>query len=320
MNGPAHHGASPDDARSRHTASAARRRIGWRAANRIVSGKDGGPGAEGLHALIAVASTSKPKPSAPASAASFASADRTDAEADAAGREAMLAAYRESAADWESRAGRRARSGNRARQGAGDRHTSRALVLRFATAVLLVCGVGVAAAGAGVLPAGVQRIAHDYLGIGGVSAPATHVAPSSGAAIGPSTGSGGDGNGAAAPSMAAGGSNAAPASSEVIMALCQKVSQDGDNWEAGVNAAGRATLIAAAGDERTVKTYCARQLASGGDGNGNGGGNGHGSGNGNGPTPPPAASTKPSPAPSAGPTETHGKTHASRSPDAHGAG
>jgi hypothetical protein len=318
VNGNAHHGGPPDDTRSRRKGSAAPRRIGWRAANRIVSGKDGGPRADGLRALITVASMPKQSPAT--------STDRAHAEAEPAGREAMLAAYRESATDGEPGAWQRRGNRSSARKGASGRHTSLALVLRFTTAVLLVCGVGAAAASAGVLPAGVQRIARDYFGIGGASAPATHVSvPSSSAVItGPPKSSGGKGNGAAAPSSAA-RSNAAPASSDVITALCHKISQNDGDWELGVDAAGQAALITAAGDEHKVRNYCAQLLANGNDGNGNGNGSG-GNGNGNGLTPLPAASpkglaasSKPSPVPSAEPTGPHGKTHVSHSPAAHGA-
>ena len=311
MNGNEYRGASPHGVRSRRTASAAHRPIGWRAANRILNGQDGGPGTEDLHALIAIASaTASTSAPAPASSfAAFASDDhaRAEARAAAAGREAVLSAFRESAAGWKPGAGRRTGSrngGSRTAQttsrGTSSRHTSRVLVLRFTTAVLLVVGVGAAAASAGVLPSGMQRIARNYFGIGGVSAPSTHVPSSNAVTTGPPNGSGGDGS-AAAPS---GTASVAPASSAVVVALCQQIAQNEGNWETGVAPADQATLITAAGGEHKVKGYCAHMLA----------------GKDKGSTPSPVATGTPSPAPSVDATETHGKAHVSHPPATHGAG
>ena len=178
-------------------------------------------------------------------------------------------------------------------------------MLRFATAVLIVCGVGVAAASVGVLPSGAQRIAHDYFGIGGASAPSTHVpssiAVTTGAPRGNSGDSDGNSNSAVVPSTT---SNAAPASSAVLVPLCQQVFQDPGKWEQDLGTADQATLITAAGSEQKVKSYCARLLASAGKDA----------------TPSHAATGAPPPAPSAAPTETHGKAHVSHSPGAKGNG
>lgn len=202
----------------------------------------------------------------------------------------------------------------------GSRNASRALVLRFATAVLLVCGVGAAAASAGVLPTGVQRIAHDYFGIGRVSAPSTHVPSSSVATASPARGSnGGDGNGngAAAPSAA---TSATPRNSDVVVALCQKITQGrGGNWKSGLSATDQATLIAAAGDEHKVRRYCGRLLKGAGTST---------NGKGSNPDPSPAATNShrpaatgtPSPVPSVRPDKPRGKAHASHSAAAHGGG
>lgn len=299
-------------------------------ANRILKGKHGGSGSEDLHALITVASMGPftdssvvPVEPGPVSArAASTSAGRAHAEAESVSREAMLTAFRESAAAWESGAGQRRTGGGTAaqksvqktaRKAVGGRAAPRALVLRFATAVLLVCGVGVAAASAGVLPTGMQRIAHEYLGIGGVSAPSTQVPASSAAAGGLTKGSSGsrNSNSAAAPSAVIG---AAPKSTDIVVALCQRISQGrGSSWQSGLSTADQATLIAAAGNQDNVKDYCGRLLA-GTTGKGHNtvpspaATNSHG----------PAATGKPSSAPSVGPDEPRGKAHPSHSAAAHG--
>lgn len=254
------------------------RRIGWRAANRILSGQDGGRGTEDLRTLIAIA-------------AAPLAADAAHAQSTA--HDAVLTAFRETAAAPQP-TGRQA-----VRQAARSRHTSRALVLQFAAAVLVVCGVGAAAASAGVLPAGMQRIAHDYFGVGSLPAPSTHV-PSSNAAT-----SGAPTNGASRP--AAPSASGLPASPAVIVALCQKIADDHGNWHADLDAADQATLIAAAGDDHKVKAFCAQLLANAGR------------------TAVPSAKASDTPAapsvtPSVEPTETHGNAHVSRSPAPHGAG
>lgn len=316
-NGTEHHGGSPDGIRPRRKAATPPRPIGWRAANRIVKGQRGGPGTEDLHALIAIASA---PPSAAKSAPSFTSASAEHARAtESAGHEAMLAAFRESGAAWETGVARRGGSRRAAhrdgRKSAGrsarSRQASLALVLRFATAVLIVCGVGVAAASAGVLPPGVQRIAHQYLGIGGVSTPSTHVPSSSAVTTGAPGGNSSNGNNGAVPSMTG---SAAPASSAVLVSLCQRVFQDPGKWQQDLPAADQATLITAAQDEHKVKSYCAQLLADVGKDATPSPGTTRGNGD--------AATGAPSLAPSAVPTQTqtHGKAHVSRSPEVKGDG
>lgn len=255
------------------------RPIGWRAANRIVNGQDGGPGAEDLHALISIASTS--------------TRSSAQAHADSASHEAALTAFRESATSPRSN-GRKA-----AQKSARTRRTSDALVLRFATAVLLVCGVGAAAATAGVLPEGAQRIAHDYFGIGGVSAPSTHVPSSSAGTSGHSNANGTGSSAVAVPPT----TSTMPTASVVMTTLCENVSDHQSDWQSALDPADQATLIAAAGGEHKVKGYCARILASGGK-NAT-------------PSPGPTDATG---TPTATPTVTHGKAHVSHSPAAHSSG
>lgn len=255
------------------------RPIGWRAANRIVNGHDGGPGAEDLQALISIASTS--------------TRNSAQALADAASHDAVLTAFRESATT--SQPSRR----KAAQQTARARRTSGAVVVRFATAVLLVCGVGAAAATAGVLPEGVQRIAHDYFGIGRVSAPSTHV-PSSGAGTTGHSNANGTGSSAVAVPPT---TSAMPTDSVVMTTLCQKVSDHENDWQSALEPADQATLIAAAGGEHKVKGYCAQMLAGGGK-NAT-------------PSPGPTDATD-TPIPT--PTVTHGNAHVSHSPAAHSSG
>lgn len=270
------------------------RPIGWRAASRILKGHDGGPGTEDLRAFIEIASASAPTSTSTSPSSGAIGAMR--AETEPAGREAMLTAFRENAAVAQPARRMDGRKAAHSQKSVRSRRTSGAVVLRFTTAILLVCGVGAAAASAGVLPAGVQRIAHDYFGIGGVSAPSTHV-PSSGAGTSGSSNGGGAGSNAAIPQMTNG---VMPTNSTVMVTLCQQVAKNG-NWKADLNAADQATLTAAAGGEHKVKGFCTRLLA----------------GVGKGATPSPDVSGTPAATPSVEPTETHGNAHVSHSPDTH---
>lgn len=254
----------PDDGRSpRRTAS---QRIGRRAAGRILKGRDGGRGTEDLRTLIRIASAPVPT-------------GRADAErAEAVLPHALLAAFHETAAASSASAGRPTRR----------RSTSRALVVRFAASILVVCGVGVAAASAGVLPAGMQRIAHDYLGVGAApSSPTGH--PSS------NTDTSGSPTGGTATTPLTTGE--VPTSA--VAALCRQISPSGSDWRGSLSAADQKTLITAADGDHKVRSYCARLLAD------------------------LDAGVKASPSPEAGlpsslpsvkPTPTHGNPHASRSP------
>lgn len=286
MNSTGRHGGSPDDIRPPRRAAASRR-LGWRAANRIVNGQDGGQGTEDLRMLIAIASA--PLPS-------------DGAHAESAARDAVLTAFRETAAAPQPTGRRAARAAVSAR----TRRASGALVLRFTAAIAIVCGVGAAAASAGVLPPGMQRIAHDYFGVGSAPARSTH-APSTVASGAPS---GGVSRPAIRPPTASG----VPTSADAVVALCQQVAAShGDNWQDTLDAADQATLIAAAGGKHEVKSYCAELLVSPSPSQSAG--------------PSPSQSAAPSPsatdatgAPSATPTVTHGNAHVSRSPAARSTG
>ncbi|HEV2343929.1 MAG TPA: hypothetical protein VGS97_07545 [Actinocrinis sp.] len=271
MSGAAFPNGTPDDGRSPRRAAARRtgpRRIGWRAAGRILSGQDGGRGTEDLRTLIMIASEPVPAPTGHAGTG----------HAQPVLPHGLLAAFHETAATSAVGAGRPVRR----------RSTARVLVVRFAASILVVCGVGVAAASVGVLPAGMQRIAHDYLGVGAAPSSSTgHPSPNA-ATSGTPTG------GTATTPLTTG---AVPTSA--MAALCRQISQTGSDWRGDLSAADQTTLITAAGDEHKVKAYCARLLET--------------LGNDVKATPSPETSP-PSSIPSVKPTQTRGNPHVSRSP------
>lgn len=274
MSGAEYPDGGPGDGRSPRQTGLRRiepRRIGWRAAGRVLNGQDGGRGTEDLRTLIAIASAPAPTPTG------HAGAERTQSVLP----NAVLAAFHETAAAPQTTASRPVRRHSASR--------TRTLVLRFAASVLVVCGAGVAAASAGVLPAGMQRIAHDYLGVGGAPSPST----------------GGSSANAATSGVPTGGAAATPPTTGTVptstmAALCRQVPQTtGSDWRANLSAADQTTLITAAGADHKVKSYCARLLESL-----EGGAKA-------------TASPEPSPSsaiPSVKPTPTHGNPHASRSP------
>lgn len=287
------------------------RRIGWRAAGRLLDGQDGGRGTEELRTLITLASVPM-----------YAITARTEsAERDAASRDlvligsalhdvtvsgtpplpdALLAAFRESASLTPTTTTTAAKTTAVRRQ-----PPTRTVVLRFGAAVLVVCGAGTAAASVGVLPAGMQRIAHEYLGVGSAPAQSTQARPSSAAA---SRGSAGSDN-EAVPTPTTGA-----ASASTVISLCRQISQAGDDWSADLSAADRATLIAAAGYERKVTAYC-KQLLDGMSNSAAAKGKPDPSASSNASaTPSPEPTGKPSGTPNAKPTTTRGNTHASHAP------
>lgn len=248
------------------------RRIGWRAAGRILDGRHGGRGTDDLHALIAMASAPASPPTGHAGTG----------RAEAVPPNAVLAAFHETAAASPTTARKPVRRGS----------SSRGLALRFAASILVVCGAGVAAASAGVLPSGMQRIAHDYLGVGSAPASSAQVPSSSAATSGTPT------SGAATTPITTG---AVPTSA--VAALCRQISPTGSDWRANLSTADQATLISAAGGDHKVKQYCARVLEDFQESPKA--------------TPSPETIGTPSSIPSAKPTQTHGDPHASRSPMPH---
>lgn len=278
--------------------------IGWRAANRLVNGQDGGEGTESLRLLIELAAAPEPTLMTHVGSAAV-PAQRAHPIPDA-----LLTAFRETAAAPPSAF----RSASR-RQPA-----SRSLALRFGAAVLVVCGCGAAAASAGVLPAGMQRIAHDYLGVGGDPEPSTHVSSSNPVANRPGGGNGGH----TAPGLTTGG-----VSMSTVILLCRQIpagNDDGDTWRTHLSAADQATLIAAAGSDHKVKAYCDQLLQNGDQGQGSAQGQGSGpdatpdskaSAHAN-PTPSPEATdAPPSEQPNVKPTQSHGSSGASHTPSPH---
>jgi hypothetical protein len=178
---------------------------------------------------------------------------------------------------------------------------SRSLLAKCAVAFFLAAGAGVGAAGAGVLPSSIQRIAHDYLGGVGVPPPSsTAASPSSsaGAGVGPTSTPGSavtpESSGSAAGSVAPSQS----ASLSQLIALCNIVVENDKNWHSAVDKTQRDILVAAAGGEPQVLTFCSDLLTN--------------------PTPTGSSSgsssASPSATPSAAATTQHGKAHESKSP------
>jgi hypothetical protein len=262
-------GGSTNAARTRHGPA---KRIGWTAAGRLVDGKNGGPGTEELGALIAVAA-------APAS----------DAATDVMRLEPVLTAFR--------RAGVASAPQREARRAIRPR-SSRAVLVKFATLFLILAGSGVAAASAGVLPAPMQRIAHDYFG--GVGIPAPSVSGGAGS-ISPS----GTPSASGSPSPTPGPGDTTAANAAQLMPLCQTVAANSQNWRSVLDATDQAALIAAAGSPGHVPQYCAALLADSSNG---------ASAGAPGTTSTPGQPSEPSSRPSPDASATHGNGHASHSP------
>lgn len=226
-----------------------------------------------------------------------AAAPDPERDADERGLEVVLAAYRE-AAEAPAPAGRTGKI-----VPIGHRYFGRALAVKFAAAAAVLAGAGMAAASVGVLPAPIQRIAHDYFGGVGIPGPTS---PTSGATATRSTGAtpSASRSRAADPTASAESSTSATASASPaattqheLVALCQIVVEAGPSWHSDVDKAQRDLLTAAAGGNDKVLSYCTALVAGGGssapagggssptsgsgNGNGNGGG-GNGNGNGNG--------------------------------------
>jgi hypothetical protein len=230
------------------------RRIGWRTAARLVDGHGGGPDgggrAEELRGLLALAAAPPPAGAAATDTAQF--------------RE-VLTAFRAAAEDSAGAGAATLTVHGRPHR----RPVTHSLAARCAAVALVVCGGGLVAAGANVLPTSVQRLAHQYLNVVGVPAPP-----------GPSRSPGSTANGlpghgpsaaaSARPTRSADASATAGAASGIatpaaaVLVLCTDIDQTGNDWAAGMSAADQATLIAAAGGDQKVKGYCNRLLAQGG--------------------------------------------------------
>lgn len=245
------------------------RQIGWGAASRLVDGKHGGPGTEDLGTLLAIAA-------APA----------REMTADPARLEPVLAAYRRAGADQAA-----------AHRSAARPALSRSALAKCAAVLLVFGGSSVAAASAGVLPASVQRIAHDYLGGVGIPAPSSHGPAVSSPSETPSA--------VGSPSATIGRGDASEGGAAQITTLCQKVAASTHGWRAGLDAADQAALVTAAAGSGNVKQYCVTLLTQSGSG---------ASGGGQSAAPSPSASPSPSPTASPEATDTHGGGHVNHSP------
>ena len=239
--------------------------LGWGAASRLVDGKHGGPGTEELDTLLAVAS-----------------APIRETTADSARLATVLAAYRRAGAEHAT-----------AHRSVTRRPASRSALAKCAVFFLIFSGSSVAAASAGILPASVQRMAHDYFGDVGIPAPSSHGTAVSSPSETPSA------SGSPAATTPRG---TAQSSAAQITMLCQKVAANMHNWRAGLNDADQSALLTAAGSSDNVRPYCAALLAQSSSAPG-------------GPSamPSPSASA-PSPTASPEPTDTHGSGHVNHSP------
>jgi hypothetical protein len=169
------------------------------------------------------------------------------------------------------------------------------LAVKCAAALLAATACGVAAAGANVLPTPVQQLAHDLLGRVGVPAPRTPGTTSSGSPAASATGTP-----TASPTPAAdSGSAAATPDAATVTALCGTIAHSGNKWRTELDQADQATLIAAAGSENKVVSYCARLLSGALKSTAT------------------ASAGTASAAASADATATHGKAHASHTPNPH---
>ncbi|HZU54473.1 MAG TPA: hypothetical protein VFA06_01265 [Actinocrinis sp.] len=267
-NGGYHDGSTEAAASGRGPA----RRIGWSEANRLIDGRQGGSGATDLDTLLAVAA-------APASEATL----------DPAQLEPVLMAFR--------RAGIGAGPAPQPQPRRAVRQRSpRVALVKCAAVLMVVGGSGVAAATAGVLPASVQQIAHDYLGGVGIPAPAA-----SGTA-GPAPSGTPSPSGSPSPSA---GSGRQAATTAQLMPLCQTVAANPQDWRSVLDPADQEALVAAAGAPGHVEQYCATLLATASSSADSGD---------EGATPSPAQSTEPSSKATPGASATHGNSHASHSP------
>lgn len=160
----------------------------------------------------------------------------SEREASDAGLSAVLAAF--NAVDV---------SGRRDRAPSWHGGYSRTFAVKCAAALVLVSGAGMAAAG-GALPDSAQRIAHELFGGIGVPAPTFSAAPNRGLHT------------LAGPRVTP--SASPPHVSAAVVNLCVSVTDSGADWRDTITPADKATLVAAAGDDQNIETYCARLLTA----------------------------------------------------------
>jgi hypothetical protein len=131
--------------------------------------------------------------------------------------------------------------------------TGRSAVKCVVALALAIVGAMVAAQ-AGALPAPIQRFAHQVLGVPAPGVPGAGVPGSATTTTSASAGM-------ASPTGDASSPSAAVSASAVLAGLCQTVVRSGGDWRQRVGSDGQATLIAAAGGEQKVPSYCARLLS-----------------------------------------------------------
>jgi hypothetical protein len=139
------------------------------------------------------------------------------------------------------------------------------LLVKCAAASVLATGCAVAAASAGVLPSPVQQFAHKVLGGIGVPPPGTPNTVPNGGVTAWTTPTPAP---TATPRLTHGSVPTPPwqppspsAEPAKLTALCATVAEHGDPWRNEVSKDDRAALIAAAGGEPKVLSYCAALLA-----------------------------------------------------------
>jgi hypothetical protein len=227
-------------------------------------------------------------------------------DGDERGLEAILAAYR-AAVDAPVRETHmmstvelepvEAPAAGRGRASQGHRRFTRAVAVKFAAVLVAFAGTGVAVASAGMLPTPIQRFAHTYFGGVGIPGP-NGIAPTTAGSVTPLSTASRSGRATAGPeSSGTASASASPvqATPAELAALCEIVVEAGDSWRSDLDKAQRDLLVATAGGNSNVVTYCNQLVAGGspsasapapgttptpspGDGNGNGGGNGNGKG------------------------------------------
>lgn len=141
------------------------------------------------------------------------------------------------------------------------------MIAKCVAMFLIATGGGVAAAGAGILPASAQSLAHQFLGGIGVPAPNSDGA-SQGIAAPTSTPSASatsthqvlSRSRGAASASATPGSVTPSAMSPAVLSLCSQVVDDSD-WQSEMSGQDLALLTAAAGGDKKITSYCAQVYA-----------------------------------------------------------
>jgi hypothetical protein len=124
------------------------------------------------------------------------------------------------------------------------------LAVKCAVVLALAAGGGVAMASSGMLPAPVQRLAHRMFG-----APAPPGGPGAAASGGATAAA--TTTGTPSPTVAAVSPSGVASPPASLAGLCETVVRSGDGWRLRIDADAQAALLAAAGGEQKVASYCA---------------------------------------------------------------